>query len=75
MQYTLAVFRARNETITFATLLRSYGIKAQIVNTPRKINVSCGISVKFSTKDYDIAKQLVSRRKFDTFVGFFNTNN
>ena len=75
MQYTLAVFRARNETITFSTLLRSYGIKAQIVNTPRKINVSCGISVKFSTKDYDIAKQLVSRRKFDTFVGFFNTNN
>ena len=74
MQYTLAVFRARNETITFATLLRSYKINAQIVNTPRKISVSCGISVKFSSSAQDMAQQLLQRRKFETFVGFFKTN-
>lgn len=74
MQYTLAVFRARNETLSFATLLRSYKIKAQIVNTPRKINVSCGISVKFSFLDQPTAQMLLSRRKFETFVGFFNVN-
>ena len=72
MQYTLAVFRARNETITFASLLRSYGISAQIINTPRKINVSCGISVKFLKSNQNIANQLLARRKFDTFVGFFD---
>lgn len=75
MQYTLAVFRARNETLSFATLLRSYKINAQIVNTPRKINVSCGISVKFNFADQPTAKLLLSRRKFETFVGFFNLKN
>lgn len=72
MQYTLAVFRARNETITFASFLRSYGISAQIINTPRKINVSCGISVKFLKSQIQIANQLLARRKFETFVGFFD---
>ena len=72
MQYTLAVFRARNETITFASLMRSYGITVQIVNTPRKINVSCGISVKFYKNNLNVANQLLARRKFDTFVGFFD---
>lgn len=70
MQYYIAVFRARSETITFAGLLRSY-CPAQVINTPRKVNVSCGISVRFSVKDIQSAKEILSRRKFDTFVGFF----
>lgn len=73
MQYTLAVFRARSETLTFATILRSYNIKTQVVNTPRNINVSCGISVKFPFIFQDKAKEILARRKFETFVGFFNT--
>ncbi len=74
MQYTLAVFRARSETFTFANLLKSYGIQAQIVNTPRRLNVSCGISVKFPFSMMSKAKELLSRRNFETFVGLFNYN-
>lgn len=70
MQYHIAVFRARSETITFAGLLRSY-CPCQIINTPRYVNVSCGISVKFKSTDLNFAREIVSRRKFDTFVGFF----
>lgn len=68
----LAVFRSKTETLNFASILRSYGINCVIVNTPRKINVSCGISVKFSPNSFNIAKQIVLRRNFDTFAGFFN---
>lgn len=72
MQYTIAVFRARSETLAFAALLRSYKVPVQIINTPRKINVSCGISVRFPFLSMDLANKILARRKFDTFVGFFN---
>lgn len=68
----LAVFRSRTETLNFASLLRSYGVNCSVVNTPRKINVSCGISVQFSNMDLVIAKQIISRRRFDTFAGIYN---
>ncbi len=68
----LAVFRSRTETLNFASILRSYGVSCIVVNTPRKINVSCGISVKFSANDITLAKQIISRRRFDTFGGFYN---
>lgn len=65
----LAVFRSRTETLNFASLLKSYGVYCSVVNTPRRINVSCGISVQFSAKDISFVKQILSRRKFDTFAG------
>ena len=72
MEYALAVFRARNETITFANLLKSYGVSVMVVSTPRQINVSCGISVRFSTGKIADAKNLLSRRRFDSFGGFYH---
>lgn len=71
MEYTLAVFRARNETITFANLLKSYGVNVIVVTTPRQINVSCGISVRFNHSDFITAKNLLARRRFDSFGGFY----
>lgn len=67
----LAVFRSRTETLNFASLLRSYGVRCQVINTPRRINVSCGISVSFSARDESFAKQIIARRKFDTFAGLY----
>lgn len=68
----LAVFRSRTETLTFASLLRSYRVPCNVVNTPRSINVSCGISVKFEHVYSDEAKKILSRRSFSTFAGFYN---
>lgn len=71
MEYMIAVFRARTETINFANLLRSYGVNVTIINTPRQINVSCGISVKFNPAYSKKANEVILRRKFDTFAGFY----
>ncbi len=71
MEYMIAVFRARTETINFANLLRSYGVNVTIINTPRQINVSCGISVKFNIAYRERAREVISRRRFDTFAGFY----
>ena len=72
--FYLAVFRARTQTIIFANLLRSYGVNVSIVNTPRRINVSCGISAKFAKQHLEKAKLVLARRHFDTFAGFYPDN-
>ena len=71
MQNVIVVFRARSETMNFAMLLKSYKIPCQIINTPRSINVSCGISVKVSSSFLNEVRQVLSRRKFDTFGGIY----
>jgi hypothetical protein len=71
MIYVLAVFRSRTQTMTFFNILKSYRINCFVVNTPRQIMTACGISVKFDTKSLDFAKNILFRRKFDSFVGFY----
>ena len=71
MEFGLAVFRARTETVNFANLLKSYGVNVMIISTPRQINVSCGISVRFNPDQIEIAKNILARRKFNTFGGFY----
>ncbi len=72
MKYTLAVFRARTQTIMFANLMKSYNVPIVIINTPRSINVSCGISVKFASINKSIANNIIARRRFDSFAGFYD---
>lgn len=68
----LAVFRSKTETLNFASILRSYNVPCSVVNTPRNINVSCGISVKFNASYRQTASLVISRRNFSTFGGFYN---
>ena len=67
----LAVFRSRTETLNFASILKSYNIPCVVVNTPRRINVSCGISVQFMGAYKQKAMDILSRRAFNTFAGFY----
>lgn len=67
----LAVFRSKTETLNFASVLRSYKIPCFVVNTPRNINVSCGISVKFYENDKEMVNYILSRRGFNTFAGIY----
>lgn len=71
MEYMIIVFRARSHTINFANLLQSYKVPCQIVNTPRKVNVSCGVSVKFDSMYLKSVQSILARRYFDTFGGIY----
>ncbi|MDD2445601.1 MAG: DUF3343 domain-containing protein [Clostridia bacterium] len=72
MNYTLAVFRARTQTLLFVKLLNSYGIAVSVINTPRNLNISCGISAKFASIYLNIAEDIIRRRRFDSFAGFYS---
>lgn len=72
MIYYLAVFRSQTQTHEFKQLLSSYGVPAMVVSTPRQAEVSCGLSVKFfGGNSLNIAKDILGRRQFASFVAFF----
>lgn len=71
MDYCLAVFRSRSQAFTFKSILESYSVPSTLVPTPRHISTSCGLCVKFAVRFLPIARDVLNRRKFDTFVGIF----
>lgn len=72
MNYTLAVFRTRFATLSFANLLRANNIPSAIINTPQSLGGVCGISVKFLSDYFSKVQTLLSVRSLDgSFVGFY----
>lgn len=71
----LVVFRSKSETIKFTNILASYGHRANIINTPRQISVSCGVSARIEFGAIESAKLILKRRQFYTFAGIYQINN
>ena len=69
--YVLAVFRSRTQSTFFERILQSYNIPCSIVNTPDQLKVGCSVAVKISTSQLTNVIKIFSRRKFDSFVGFY----
>lgn len=75
MNYVVAVFMSRTETLSFANFLRRQGFQVVIVQTPKEAGRTCGISVKFRYEDFGKIKPLLSTLRFMSFQGFFLEQN
>ena len=71
MGYILAVFAVRTETMQFYNMLKRAGVNAMIVETPKTLQASCGISVKFMQTDLSMAKNILNISKMRSFVRFY----
>ncbi len=71
MQYVIAVFTSRNETLYFANMFKSNGIYAGIINTPKEAGRACGISIRFNENLYPIAQNFLKTKPFRSFYGFY----
>lgn len=69
--YIVIVFRSRTDTLVFSQLLKSYGVRNSVVNTPRQVSVSCGVSVKIDANSLETAQNLLKRRQFNSYAGTF----
>lgn len=67
----LAVFQNRTQTLAFSRGLNGYGVKTRIINTPREITSSCGLSVVFASNNLNKAKHLLGVSNNYSFAGFF----
>ncbi|MFA6859908.1 MAG: DUF3343 domain-containing protein [Clostridia bacterium] len=70
-EYFLISFSSRSQNFEFASLMHSYGAFAVIINTPRQIMSSCGVSVKTNKEGLNFAQSILRRRKFESFNGAF----
>lgn len=75
MQYCLAVFKSRNETLFLANLLLNKGYNVGVVNTPREVGQACGISVKFNENLLQTVRQVLQSKPFRSFYGFVQVSH
>ncbi len=68
----VAVFKSRAETIRFFSSLKSNGVVAFRVPTPKKSGDMCNIAVSFSSTDLKAARLTLATGNYYSFVGFFN---
>ncbi len=75
MEYCLAVFSIRTSTMQFSMLLNKNGVRSVVVETPKAISASCGVSVRFDTRNLERAKEILRNNGIKNFVRFYFVSN
>ena len=71
MEYII-VFRSRTQVLNFKKMLEGNGVYSQIVATPQRLAIGCGLSLKIASRDFYKAKDLLDVYKPQGFVGIYD---
>ena len=71
MEYII-VFRSRTQVLNFKKMLEGNGVYSQVVSTPQRLAIGCGLSLKISSHDFYKAKDLLDVYKPQGFVGIYD---
>lgn len=74
MEYFIAVFKSRTQTMKFYDRLKKIGLEASVINTPRQASLGCGLSVKFLYRDLNLVKRLLTTENHHSFGGIFRVD-
>ena len=66
------MFRSRTQVLNFKKMLEGIGVVSQIVSTPRRLSIGCGLSLKINSRDFYNAKELIDVYKPQGFVGIYD---
>lgn len=69
---TIAPFKSRSEALRLKKLLSDRRIAATVINTPRELGTSCGLSVVFQGKEIALVASLIRQNMLSSFLGFYN---
>ena len=69
--FCIAAFRSRLQVMAFEEALKTRGMKASIVTTPRAGALGCGLSVRFEEKDTARVKALYRALGLGNLIGFY----
>lgn len=58
-QYLLITFTSSNYAMQCESVLKSEGMKAQVIPTPREITLSCGLSILSEIENLERVRELV----------------
>ena len=69
--FCIAAFASRLQVMALEELLKSRGIAASIVTTPRAVALGCGLSVRFEEKDAPRVKARYQASGMGNLIGFY----
>lgn len=69
--FGIAAFRSRQQVLRFESALRRSGLSAQIMSTPREIQVGCGLSVRFDEKEAQKVMAVYRKNNPGNLIGFY----
>lgn len=69
--FCIAAFASRLQVMALEELLKSRGITASIVTTPRAVALGCGLSVRFDEKDAPRVRALYQASGMGNLIGFY----
>ncbi len=71
MEYIACAFRSRSDAVAFSAFLKSHGVNAEIISTPKEAGVGCGLSVKTQRGMLSLIKNALRAANLKSFAGFF----
>ena len=74
MKYVIVMFTSRSDTMRFYSIFKRFNGFGSVINTPHSLARSCGISVKISVSQINLAKQIISSNNFSSFKGIYEIN-
>ena len=75
MKHLIISYKSRNSLYSFAKILRANGISVNIINTPRSIAISCGLSIKTEFRYFSFVTNLIRQSNLEGFIGVFMHNS
>ena len=72
MKYLIISFNSRNSVMTFAKLARKNGLYTSIINTPRSVSVSCGLSVRTEFQNLQSIISLLKKSNLSGLIGVYS---
>ena len=70
MTYCIAVFKSRSQAADCKILLARAGVWCELIETPARLGLGCGLSVKLMRRDYARAKRYITSAAYGTFYAF-----
>ena len=70
----IVTFKSKNQAMLYSTQLAQRGVKNRLINTPRFLSLSCGLSVEIDMINIALAKELLIRHNFDSLGGIYAIN-
>lgn len=72
MKKIIIAFKSRNNLQLFARLMRSNSIPTEIINTPRSVSISCGLSARTDYRFFNMVVNLLHRANLEGFLGIYS---
>lgn len=70
-KFLFVAFRSREHTVKLFEMMKTKGIVASVINTPKEAEAGCGLSVRFSPRQKNAVLSILERHGFSSFIGIF----